>query len=231
MNIKTLHFIAGAQQATGVAVVIDVFRAFTTEAYLARQGAKKIIPVADINLAYEYKRQNPHRILIGERHGVMLPGFDWGNSPSQISNIDFSDKTIVHTTSAGTQGLVNAINAQCVLSGSLVNAAAIAKFILKKHFDTVSLVCMGLEGLSQTEEDNLCAVYIENLLHGKKINIKSEIENLKKTTGAKFFDKAQNHIFPKEDFFCCTDVDKFNFVLKLQKDDQGLNYMKKIDIF
>ena len=35
--------IEGAKQATGVAVSIDVFRAFTVEAYLMSNGADKII--------------------------------------------------------------------------------------------------------------------------------------------------------------------------------------------
>ena len=72
-------------------------------------------------------------ILIGERHGKILPGFDYGNSPSQIENIDFSKKTILHTTSAGTQGISNAKNAKEILTGSLVNARAIAQYIKEKE--------------------------------------------------------------------------------------------------
>lgn len=48
MNIKILHMIEGAKQATGLAVIIDVFRAFTVEAYLMNNGAEKIIPVGDM---------------------------------------------------------------------------------------------------------------------------------------------------------------------------------------
>ena len=108
MNIKILHMVEGAKEATGVAVIIAVFRAFTVEAYLMNNGADKIIPVGDMNFAYDYKKVNPDAILVGERHGVILPGFDYGNSPSQLENVNFKDKIIVHTTSAGTQGIVNA---------------------------------------------------------------------------------------------------------------------------
>lgn len=85
-----------------------MFRAFTVEAYLMNNGADKIIPTYDIKKALEYKKLDPNIVLIGERHGVKLPGFDFGNSPSQIENISFKGKTIVHTTSAGTKGIVNA---------------------------------------------------------------------------------------------------------------------------
>ena len=231
MNIKILHMIEGAKEATGIAVIIDVFRAFTVEAYLMNNGANRIIPVADVRIAYDYKEKNPDSILIGERHGKILPGFDYGNSPSQIENTYFDNKVLVHTTSAGTQGIANAKNANEILTGSLVNAKAIAEYIKKNNYQDVSLVCMGLEAVSQTEEDNLCAYYIKSLLEDKDIDITNEIQKLKVTSGAKFFDKAQQEVFPEKDFYLSTEINKFNFVLKLVEDKiTGLNYMEKIEL-
>ena len=229
MNIKILHMVEGAKEATGVAVIIDVFRAFTVEAYLMNNGAEKIIPVGDADIAYNLKKENPDIVLVGERHGKIMPGFDYGNSPSQIESVDFSNKTVVHTTSAGTQGIANAKNADVILTGSLVNAKAIADYILKNNYKDVSLVCMGLEAQSQTEEDNLCAYYIKSILENKPIDLKDEIEKLKVTSGKKFFDINLQDIFPEKDFFLSTEVDKFNFVLKLEHDEKNnLSYIKKI---
>lgn len=230
MKINILHMIDGARAARGVTVVIDVFRAYSLEAYLLASGAKQIIPVADANLAYKLKEENPDMILAGERHGAIMPGFDMGNSPSQLVNIDVKGKTVIHTTSAGTQGIENAIHADEILGGSLLNAKATAEYIRKQNPEYVSLVCMGLEAISQTEEDNLCAEYIKSLLEGTEasIDMEAEIENLKVTSGAKFFDKAQNDVFPRDDFFLCTQVDKFDFVLRLEKGEDGLGYMKKV---
>ena len=228
MNIKILHMVEGAKEATGVAVIIDVFRAFTVEAYIMNNGADKIIPVADLETAYKLKEDNPNIVLVGERHGKIMKGFDFGNSPSQIENTDFSNKIVVHTTSAGTQGITNAKNANIILTGSLVNAKAIANYILKNNYKEVSLVCMGLEAQSQTEEDNLCAYYIKSILENNPIDLKKEIEKLKITSGKKFFDINQQDIFPEKDFFLSTEVDKFNFVLKLEKDEKNnLSYIKK----
>ena len=184
MNIKILQLIEGAKQATGVTVIIDVFRAMSVEAYLMAGGADKIIPVGDINLAYQYKKKNPEYILVGERQGKICEGFDFGNSPSQIQGADFTGKTVVHTTSAGTQGIANAVHAEKILTGSLTNAAAIAN-------------------------------YIKSILEGKPMELTQEIEGLKRTSGAKFFDKAQQEVFPKEDFYLSTKVDIFPFVLEL----------------
>ena len=89
---------------------------------------------------------------------------------------------------------------------------------------------MGLEGVSQIEEDNLCAEYIKSLLLGYEIDLKSGIEELKYTSGAKFFDEKQQDVFPLPDFWCSVDVDRFDFVLKLKKDPNGLDYMEVIEV-
>ncbi len=179
MKFKILHMVEGDKNARGITVIIDVFRAFTVEAYLMNNGADKIIPTDDIKKALEYKKLDPNIVLIGERHGVKLPGFDFGNFPSQIENIFFKGKTIVHTTSAGTKGIVN--------------AKAIAEYIKVKEPKEVSLVCMELDALKETEEDNLCAYYIKSLLENKNVNIDNEISKLKNTSGAKLL-KMKNII-------------------------------------
>ena len=230
MNIEILHMIEGAKQAKGCAVIIDVFRAFTVEAYLINNGATKVIPVGDKQLAYDLKQKDNDIVLIGERHGEILPGFDFGNSPSQLENINFCNKVVVHTTSAGTQGIANANNADVILTGSLVNAKAIATYIKQQNFKHVSLVCMGLEATQQTEEDNLCAKYIKDLLENNDTNyLTDEIEKLKQTSGAKFFDKTQQSVFPQKDFYLSTQVNKFNFVLKVNKTPQ-FDIVEKIDL-
>ena len=224
MKIHILQGIEGAKQAAGVAVIIDVFRAFTVETYLMKNHAHKIIPVADVNYVYSYKKEHPEVILIGERNGKILPGFDFGNSPSDVDKVDFTGKTILHTTSAGTQGIMNAKNAEVILTGALVNAKAIAQYILQRNFKEVSLVCMGLGGIEETDEDTLCAKYIESLLVGKELNISREIEQLKYTSGAKFFDETQKD-FPLEDFNYCTQLNIFDFVLEAE-----MPYMKRVDV-
>lgn len=230
MDIQILHLIEGARAARGITVIIDVFRAFSVEAYLFERGADKIIPVGDAKLAYNLKKENPSFLLAGERHGKILPDFDMGNSPSQLLSVDVKDKTVVHTTSAGTQGIANAIYADEILGGSLLNAKATAEYIRKSGAQNVSLVCMGLEALEPTDEDTLCAQYIKSLLENTGIDMNAEIEKLRYTSGAKFFDPKQNDVFPQADFSMCTQLDKFDFILKLKKNEQGLSYMIKEEI-
>lgn len=229
MNIRILQLIDGAKKATGVTVIIDVFRAMTVESYLYSLGAEKIIPVGDIEVAYNCKRANPDVVLIGERGGKKCDGFDFGNSPSQIKSHNFSGKTVIHTTSAGTQGIANAKNADIILCAGLCNAKATTEYIRSLNPQNVSLVCMGLAGLEPTDEDSLCAEYIKSILEDKPIALDNKIESLKTTSGAKFFDKAQAEVFPEEDFYLSTQTDVFPFALRVEKQN-GTQYTKKIDI-
>lgn len=228
MNIKIVN---DAKVATGLAVIIDVFRAFTVEPYLISNGAKKIIPVGDMQIAYDYKKLDNNCILIGERNGIKLPQFDYGNSPSQIENIDFTGKTIVHTTSCGTQGIVRAINAQEIITGSLVNAHAIVKYIVENDIDEVSLVTLSRPKELPADEDILCAKYIKCMLENKTLNnFEEEIEKLKTTSGSKFFNKLKQNDFPEKDFYLCTEVNKFNFILKVKKDFKNNLYIEKVEV-
>lgn len=228
MNIKIVN---DAKLATGLAVIIDVFRAFTVEPYLMSNGAKNIIPVGDMQIAYDYKITDNNYILIGERNGIKLPGFDYGNSPSQIEDIDFTGKTIVHTTSCGTQGIVRAINAKEIITGSLVNAHAVVRYIVKNNIDEVSLVALSRPKELPADEDILCAKYIKGMLENKSLNnFDEEIEKLKTTSGYKFFNELKQNDFPKKDFYLCTEVNKFNFILKVEKDLKNNLYIQKIDV-
>ena len=231
MNIRILDLIEGAKEATGVAVIIDVFRAFSLECYIMNNNPKDLIAVGDSKIAYDYKKNNSDALLVGERHGVMLDGFDYGNSPSALEFVKLDNKVVIHTTSAGTQGIINAKGADIILTGSLVNASAIAKYIKDNNFSDVSLVCMGLEGTEKTEEDTLCAEYIKSLLLDNPLtNLNEQIESLKHTSGAKFFDIKNKDVFPKEDFYLSTVVDRFNFVLKVIKKEDGFDHIERIDI-
>ena len=220
MNIQILQLIEGAQAATGLAVVIDVFRAFSLEPYLFDRGAEKIIAVGSKERAYELKEQNPDYVLCGERKGVILPGFDCGNSPWQTSTMDLRGKTVVHTTSAGTQGLVNAYNADEILTGSLVNSRAIARYILREKPENVSLVCMGLRGLSEAAEDTLCGRYIKGILENEELDMEKELQALRKDeTSKRFFDPKYADVFPEQDWHMSCDYDRFDFVLHARKLD------------
>ncbi|WP_238928365.1 2-phosphosulfolactate phosphatase [Bulleidia sp. zg-1006] len=221
VEVQILPLLQGAKEATGLAVIIDVFRAFSLEAYMQDKGAKVIFPVQKIEDAFGLKKRYPEAILVGERNGIKVAGFDYGNSPSELIYQDLRDKIIIHTTSAGVQGLINAKKADEIVTGALVNAKATVSYIQQKNHRHVSIVPMGWNGERMSEEDNLCANYLLALLKGEDYpSLEEEIQALKQSEGKKFFDSTMPQ-FPQEDFALCTNVNYFQGVNKaIWKDNQ-----------
>jgi 2-phosphosulfolactate phosphatase len=227
MEIKILHLIEGAKQAEGLTVIIDVFRAFSVACYVFANDAEKILTVGDLETAYNLKKTNPGYILIGEREYKKPEGFDHGNSPAQIEKVDFTGKTVVQTTSAGTQGIANAKGADEIITGSFVNALAIIKHIKARDPKIVSLVCMGVAGKERSDEDTLCAEFIADGIIGKSKDFRSIRDHLFEYESAKkFFDPEQDWA-PQKDFDLCLDLDRFDFILKAQPVEDDIFLLKK----
>jgi len=221
MKIQILQMLEGAKKAEGLTVIIDVFRAATVECCCIAQGAEKVYPISGVEEAKALAARFEAPVLIGERGGIRLPGFDLGNCPCDVLKTDMKGKKAVHTTSAGTQGLMAAKGASEILFASLVNAAATAEYIRSKDPDIVSIVPMGSAGIRPTEEDTCCAEYIAALLRGEAFDKVSPIVIMKKGDGARFFDPKNAEHMPPEDFYICTDFDRFDFALRLEKDEYG----------
>lgn len=218
MKIRILQLIEGAREATGLTVIIDVFRAFSLACYAFDRGAERIIPVGDIDIAYSLKNANPDYILIGERNENKMPGFDFGNSPTHILQENFKGKTLVHTTSAGTQGLVNVKHTDEILTGSFVNAASIIHYIRNANPPDVSLVCMGYSAQYPIEEDTFCAEYIKNELEGKANDFAAMKNIIREGSGKRFFEAEKQAYSPSTDFELCLDLNRFGFVIRASKE-------------
>ena len=86
MKIETYALPGEAGELKGKnAVVLDVLRATTNIVLALNNGAKGVIPVAEVEEAYEYRQRDAEVILGGERNRVLIPGFDLANSPSEYT--------------------------------------------------------------------------------------------------------------------------------------------------
>jgi len=234
MQISFGHLLTGAQAASGMAVIIDVFRAFTCTPLLFALGIKQSILVSRPQEAFDLKEGDDQLILIGEVGGRPIAGFNLGNSPSEILRQKasiFRGKTVVQRTSSGVQGALAALEtADEVLLGSYNVARATAKYILSRRPGEVSLVAMGWDLKERAPEDDWCARYISHLLG---FNAYDHIQALKeilfhKTTQR--FLTGDKPAFPAEDPLICLQRDIYDFALKAQRKENRV-VVQKIEAF
>lgn len=228
MRIEKSDFVKGAQEARGTVVIIDVFRAFSTACYCYQQGAETVFPVGSVEEAKSLARQLRNSVLVGERGGRKISGFDCGNSPSEISGLSLIGKKVILTTHAGTQGLVNAVQADELFTGALVNARATAEYIRERQPYTVTLVRMGWKAEQASDEDTVCAEYLESLLLMKEYDSRSIPTLLKNSPCSDRFFDEEKPWSPPEDFAKCLEIDRFTFALKVEVDHMGRRYLQPV---
>lgn len=216
MDINYLP-LADVQQAHGVVVVIDVLRAFTTAAYAFNAGVLKIIPVSGIEEALRLKRKWPGSLTMGEIDGFKPEGFDFSNSPAQFRDIDLGGKILIQRTSAGTQGIVRAVNPDRLFAASFVVAKATARSIKLLKPDVVSMIVTGESMGRDGEEDRACGEYIQALLMGDNPDANDYVHRVcTSSVGRSFLDGKIKHM-TNEDFEMCLQVDKFSFSLPIRR--------------
>jgi 2-phosphosulfolactate phosphatase len=207
LNVRVTSLIDGARSASGHAVIVDVFRAFTTAAFCVAAGAREIVLVNDHEQALAMKRADPMLFLTGEIDGRPIPGFDIGNSPSAIERLDLEGRRVVQRTSSGTQGVVAASGARAIVLGSFVIAAATVRY-LRERADEVTIVAMGQNAEEDADEDLLCARYLAAGLRGEPLPA-TEV-----TLG-----EAWPDWFPRRDAELALQVDRFSFALPVSRED------------
>ena len=196
-------------------VIIDVFRAFSTACYAFDNGINRLLDVATPEEAFALRDKLKAEVIIaGEQDEKKPAGFDYGNSPTEMLTGSLAGKTMIHCTTAGTRGIISASGATEILGAGLVNAGAVASYISMIRPEKVTLVAMGYRATETAEEDMLCARYIKDLLQGRETDITKETEALRKGAGSRFFNPANLDFSPPTDFFLCTDLNRFNFVLR-----------------
>ena len=219
MEITVRSLIRGAQESQGIAVIIDVFRCFTTEAVAFDRGAEKIILVSEIEEARELRERGLGHILMGEVGGKRPEGFDYGNSPFDLMHANLRGKTIIQSTRAGTVGVTNVSEADVIYGGSLAVAGATARAIASHKPEKVSLVAMGLEGKIKADEDEQCALYLRNLLQGRKPDKDSVRALILAGEESQKYDDPSLPQWPPEDRMMALDIDSYNFALRIVRED------------
>jgi 2-phosphosulfolactate phosphatase len=128
-----LHLRSGAEgclwarEQKAVAVVVDALRASATITCLLHGGAAEVVVVKEVDEAYAYREAYPGSLLVGERGGLKVDGFDFGNSPHEIRRVDVRGKQVAFTSTTGAQRLVDCLGASAITVGTTINASAVAR--------------------------------------------------------------------------------------------------------
>ena len=218
MVIRRLRLLSGARDARGLAVVIDVFRAFSTAAYAFARGAADVVLVGPVEEAFALRRRWPDALIMGEVDGRRVDGFDFGNSTSVIARADLSGRRLIQRTSAGTQGVLAAQRADEIVLGSFVCAGAIVRHVRRRDPAEVSLVAMGVRAERRAPEDDGCADLLEARLRGTPLDEAALLRRLESgDTGQRFEEDSDD--FPRADVPHCLRLDVFDFVLTVARRD------------
>ena len=165
MHLFVENGLAGCRLAVdrrAVAVVVDALRASATVASLFHHGAQRVIVVRRVEEAFAQRDRSPDAVLVGERGGPMVPGFDLGNSALQAPP-DIPLRDVIFSSSNCSRCCVGLTGAAAAFLGATINAAATARAVLEAcrtlGTDQIVLVTAGsVEDESLlTIEDHLAA--------------------------------------------------------------------------
>lgn len=181
MKVEILFGEAGAREAArrqAVTVVIDALRASATVTTALALGAREVIAVSSVEEARRYLGRCGHRVA-GERNSIKIPGFDYGNSPTELRRRprEVVGYTLVLTTSNGTRivGIARE-GAVAILLGTTLNAKAVARAALELSQALgdrdVALLAAGEEEV-HAEEDYVGARSIARYLHRLGADVRS----------------------------------------------------------
>jgi len=154
-----------SDQHNAIVVVIDVLRATSAICTAFENGAKEMIPVANVEEALEYQKKG---FLVGaERNGEKLEGFDFGNSPYDYMDPKIKDQTLVLTTTNGTQAIEIAKDNYMVVIGAFTNITALSDWLIKQDKNII-LLCAGWKGRVNLEDSLFAGAVVERLFQSGK---------------------------------------------------------------
>jgi len=148
-----------------IAVVIDVLRATSTIVTAIQSGAREVIPVEtpeDARLAAQETGADGV-VLGGERGGLKIEGFDFGNSPYEFTPHSVGGKTVVMTTTNGTRAFAAAREADITFAAALLNIGSVANVLLHEGRD-VAVICAGTEGRVSLDDLYCAGALIERIV-------------------------------------------------------------------
>lgn len=144
-----------------IVVMVDILRASTSICAAFANGVECIIPVASLDEARIYKEKG--YLVASEREGVVSSFADFGNSAFNFMTKAVVGKSIVYSTTNGTQAIELAKNAEGLTVGSFSNLEALSKWLVKQQKNVV-ILCAGWKNKFNLEDSIFAGALCKELL-------------------------------------------------------------------
>lgn len=214
-------------EATGLVIVVDVLRAFTTAPFAIAGGAERLVLVSEVEEALALEERLPGAWTMGEVEGIKPGVFDLSNSPYEVDQADVNGRFLIQRTSSGTQGVIRSSNAAEILVASFVTAGATAAYVQRQTAAQICFVITGWRPDGRGDEDAACADYLEALLRGETPDPAPYLERVEASINGRLFADPTRPEFPAEDLVYATDLDHFDFALRVRPWD-GLHFLEQV---
>ena len=164
-SVSVLYEPAARPQARldgSTAVVIDSIRATTTIVAALAAGCREVIAYrTDAEVKAEAARRPAGSVVTaGERLGVRIEGLDLNNSPSVMTAERVGGRTLLLTTTNGTQAIHDAMPAATVLIAAMSNRRAVARRAVELGRRVV-FVAAGTVGTVSCEDTLVAGAVVE----------------------------------------------------------------------
>ncbi len=171
-------------------VVIDVLRASTTIVTALANGAKEIIPVSSVESAMKISGNLFGDVILlgGERNGKLIEGFNLSNSPQEYTEEIVKNKSIIFSTTNGSQALVKSRYAKILVVACFVNVSRVVEFLREINAD-LSIICAGKQGAFSLEDAVCTGMIIHKLREAGTENLSFSDSALASLTLYKNYDK------------------------------------------
>ena len=156
------------------AVIIDILRASSTMTTALHNGASRVIPCGTPEEAFLIRDQNEAGTVVlgGERGGLKIAGFDFGNSPAEYDSDSVRGRTVAFTTTNGTKALLKALQAREILVGAFLNRQAIIDRLARDQ-RVSHLICAGTNGVITGEDVLFAGAVVDGLMRRSFANLRS----------------------------------------------------------
>lgn len=182
MNVEIVDGRKASSFRNSTKVLVDIFRSTSTMPVMFSRGLVRILPTSSIKEARRLKAENPSYLLVGERYGMKVPGFDMNNSPQDAMEADLQGKSAIFTSTNGTLVLRKIASSGKIYVSSFINVSATLEKL--KGEENVDIVVSNRPD-GPADEDYIYAEYLRSLLLGESPDFLQYSEKIRRSKGAR----------------------------------------------